>query len=431
MAPATRLCLALPLRPTPVVAPSSKVAAAIFSSSASCRRAAIHTPLTQPLRAKVEPSHGNGPPPPAPVPAAEFADGAAAADEGYAGYSRVARRKRQAEMLRQARDIRNAASAHAKDKSAAAAEAAANIGGVGRGTATAAAQLKRRFWKDVVVREVDGFYQVFLDSRPLRRPNATKDILTIPLTKPHLANALALEWDQLLSAQEAAKQHLIPLMSLTCRALDIADDDAAHSLKNTVDPAPIRASIVTSLLRYLDTDSLLCWAPPADPSDRLSASNATNKEGKSLRDLQKETALSIVSYLTARVWPGISIVPVLEGESLLPRQQEPGTREVVQGWVLGLSSWELAGLERATLAGKSLLGGARLVVEWSEGDAGVGYGGQFGVEEAARAASVETEWQTRKWGEVEDTHDVEKEDVRRQFGSVVLLVSGRGMGNAQ
>jgi len=28
------------------------------------------------------------------------------------------------------------------------------------------------------------------------------------------------------------------------------------------------------------------------------------------------------------------------------------------------------------------------------------------------------------WGEVEDTHDVEKEDVKRQYGSVVLLVSG-------
>jgi ATP synthase F1 complex assembly factor 2 len=28
------------------------------------------------------------------------------------------------------------------------------------------------------------------------------------------------------------------------------------------------------------------------------------------------------------------------------------------------------------------------------------------------------------WGEVEDTHDVEKEDLRRQLGGVVLLVGG-------
>jgi ATP synthase F1 complex assembly factor 2 len=106
----------------------------------------------------------------------------------------------------------------------------------------------------------------------------------------------------------------------------------------------------------------------------------------------------------------------------------------VQGWIETLTGYELAGLERATLAGKSLLAAARLVVEWSEEGAGqasssVGKGTKkFGVEEAARAVSLEVEWQTKKWGEVEDTHDVEKEDLRRQLGSAVLLVSGNGAG---
>ena len=53
-------------------------------------------------------------------------------------------------------------------------------------------------------------------------------------------------------------------------------------------------------------------------------------------------------------------------------------------------------------------------------------GTRFGIEEAAEACSVEVRWQTGRWGEVEDTHDVEKEDLRRQFGSVVVLVSGSG-----
>jgi ATP synthase F1 complex assembly factor 2 len=105
-----------------------------------------------------------------------------------------------------------------------------------------------------------------------------------------------------------------------------------------------------------------------------------------------------------------------------------------------LSPFELAGLERATLAGKSLLAAARLVVEWSEEGAHsrvVAQEGEekgqgkkrFGVEEAARAVSLEVDWQTGRWGEVEDTHDVEKEDLRRQLGSVVLLVSGNGTGS--
>ena len=76
------------------------------------------------------------------------------------------------------------------------------------------------------------------------------------------------------------------------------------------------------------------------------------------------------------------------------------------------------------LAGKGLLGAVRLLVEWSD-VVGVDTGGErYSVEDAARAASLEVNWQTGMWGEVEDTHDVEKEDVRRQFGSVVLLVSG-------
>lgn len=105
----------------------------------------------------------------------------------------------------------------------------------------------------------------------------------------------------------------------------------------------------------------------------------------------------------------------------------------------GLNAWELVGLERAVLAGKSLCVGARLVVEWGESFADLRAAldasqeaperagkRRFGIEEAAEACSVEVRWQTGQWGEVEDTHDVEREDLRRQFGSMVLLVSGTG-----
>lgn len=254
----------------------------------------------------------------------------------------------------------------------------------------------------------------------------------MPLSKPYLAHALALEWDLLTSAQQATKNHLIPLTSLVCRALDIADDDAKHRGGGGGSGfAPIRTAVTDVLMRYLDTDSLLCWAPlQADPL----ASDQTP-----LRELQERTAGEVIGYLSTHVWPGVEIEPVLDEGMLLPREQKPGVREVIQGWVMGLDAWDLAGLERAALAGKSLLGAARLVAEWSEGSAGragrdPSHGGEtdknrkriFGVEEAAKAASLEVDWQTGKWGEVEDTHDVEKEDLRRQLGSTVLLVSGNG-----
>ncbi|KKY32257.1 putative atp12 chaperone [Diaporthe ampelina] len=352
---------------------------------------ALHCSAADP--ANVAPFYATGPPPEPPQPAAEHP------------YAKVERRRKQAELLNSAKELREASSGQSPGKS----------------------PLKKRFWQDVHIKEVDGAYQIHLDARPLRHPT-TKSVVNVPLSKPYLAHALALEWDLLTSAQQATKNHLIPLTSLVCRALDIADDDAKHSGSSF---APVRTAVTDVLLRYLDTDSLLCWAPlPTDPL----ASDQTP-----LRELQERTAGEVIGYLSTHVWPGVEIEPVLDEGLLLPREQKPGVREVIQGWVMGLDAWDLAGLERAALAGKSFLGAARLVVEWSEGSAGragrdASPGGEtkkngkrtFGVEEAAKAASLEVDWQTGKWGEVEDTHDVEKEDLRRQLGSTVLLVSGKG-----
>ncbi|KAF4124536.1 ATP synthase mitochondrial F1 complex assembly factor 2 [Geosmithia morbida] len=325
---------------------------------------------------------GTGPPPEAPVtPSAD-------------SYQRVERRRRQAEMLKTAREIRNV-----KDGKAS--------GG-----------LKPRFWTNVDVRQVDDSLQVFLDQRPLRHPS-TKAIIKLPLTKTHLATALALEWDHLTSAQEATKQHLIPLTSLVCRALDIEADDADASKPES---SKLRTDVAHMVLRHLETDSILCWVPPAGPFD------VRNDAGESLRDVQKQTADEVVSYLTTNVWPGIRIEPILDGHSLMPRDQPEGVRDVVHGWITGLDAWEVAGLERAVLAGKSLIAAVRLIAEWSEGSANACSfpvdAKPFSAEDAAKATGLEVDWQSGHWGEVEDTHDVNREDVLRQLASVVLLVSG-------
>ena len=134
--------------------------------------------------------------------------------------------------------------------------------------------------------------------------------------------------------------------------------------------------------------------------------------------------------------------PTLDDGTILPKSQPAATRAVIKGWMAGLPAWELVGLERAVLAGKSLCVGARLVCEWSEYmrfniksslpevHESDGLTSRFGIEEAAEACSLEVRWQTGRWGEVEDTHDVEKEDLRRQFGSVILIVSGTGTATA-
>lgn len=274
--------------------------------------------------------------------------------------------------------------------------------------------LQKRFWKNVHVKEDDeGGLQVLLDTRPVR--TAGRQILTLPYRKRALASAIALEWEMLVSAAQALKQHYIPLTSSTSRAIDIQEAD----LKGDLSP---REHVVNLALRYLSTDTLLCWAPEKNIHEQFSMHKAP---AKNLRQRQKEAAEPILAFLTTHVFPGVEILPVLGEDSIVPTPQPAMTVEVIRGWVSGLPPFELAALERGILASKSLLIATRLLVEWSQEWDHLQKVDKpaFGIDEAVDVATLEVVHQTEQWGEVEDTHDVEKEDLRRQLGTAILLIS--------
>ena len=218
-----------------------------------------------------------------------------------------------------------------------------------------------------------------------------------------------------MSAQQALKQHYVPLTSLTSRAVDIREADESGKTE-------IRENIVKMALRYLSTDTLLCWAPERN----IYEEDQTRQ--KALRRRQVAVAEPIIAFLKTQIFPGVDIVPILGEDSIMPTPQPEMTREIIRGWLSGLPAFELAALERGVLASKSLLIAARLIVEWSREFAHLQKDGsadqdRFGIEKAAEAASIEVLHQTEQWGEVEDSHDVEKEDMRRQLGSAILLIS--------
>ena len=198
------------------------------------------------------------------------------------------------------------------------------------------------------------------------------------------------------------------------------------------DSTKLRDTVLQTVMRYLDTDTLLCWAPEQSVHDAMQTEMHEVREGRSLREIQRQIAQPILAYLTSRVWPGAELHPVLDETSIVPKKQPEMTKDIIRGWITGLPAYELAALERGALATKSLLVATRLLVEWSEEFRSLqhielhskGETKRFGIEEAAEACSTEVRWQTGMWGEVEDTHNVDKEDLRRQLGSVVLLVSG-------
>jgi ATP synthase F1 complex assembly factor 2 len=280
-------------------------------------------------------------------------------------------------------------------------------------TAKPGTALQKRFWKDVSVKELDdGSLQIMLDSRPVR--TSTRQVLTLPRSKRALAAAIAIEWDQLTSAQQAMKQHYIPLTSLVSRAIDI---EAADEQGNP----QIREQIVKMATRYLATDTLLCWAPASNRHDP-----AESQTTRALRQRQQSVAEPIIAFLTTHIFPGVEIVPVLAEDSIMPIPQPEMTTQVISGWLAGLSAYDMAALERNILATKSLCVAIRLLVEWSQDWKHIPTApgrGTFGIEEAVEAATLEVSHQTAQWGEVEDTHDVDKEDLRRQIGSAIFLVS--------
>lgn len=92
----------------------------------SLSRAAIHSSAPDP--ANVSPFHATGPPPEPPQPAAEHP------------YAKIERRRKQAELLKKAKDLREASES---------------------GAAKGKSPLRKRFWDNAYVKEIDGAGSLF------------------------------------------------------------------------------------------------------------------------------------------------------------------------------------------------------------------------------------------------------------------------------
>jgi len=231
----------------------------------------------------------------------------------------------------------------------------------------------RRFWKTVNVHTSEDGHRVRLDERPLRTPLGKA--LLLPKNKTHLAYLVAAEWNALESAK--IKPHSLPITSIAARAIDFSE------------PAQ-RQEIIKDLLKYLDTDTLLCYAPSEEYDGEL-------------RKEQIEISEPIRKWASELFGAEIS---AMDGQAIVPHYQTREAKDnILTRLVETLTSFQTAGFERAVLASKSFLTGLALVC------------GRLSVEDAARGASLETKYQTRRWGEVEDTHDVDHADLRQQLGS--------------
>jgi len=234
----------------------------------------------------------------------------------------------------------------------------------------------RRFWKTVDVipsRQDPQALSVMLDKRPLKTPSGK--LLTVPASRPLLATLIAHEWD---CQDNTIKPHALPVTSLASRALDGLYNETVHR------------EVREALLKYFDTDTI-CFH-----EDRHA----------SLVRLQDAHWKPLIDWTSEKFNVEIRIFTDLMGNS-----QPKETREALENWIASYDPWQLAALERAVYSTKSFLIAFGLVE------------GRLTAEEAALAASVEVNSQIERWGEVEDSHDVDYHDLRRQLGSVACLLA--------
>ncbi|KAI0691191.1 ATP12-domain-containing protein [Cytidiella melzeri] len=232
----------------------------------------------------------------------------------------------------------------------------------------------KRFWKSVGIEPREDALTVTLDKRPLKTPSGNP--LLIPSTKPLAATLVAAEWE---NQETLLKQHSLPMTSLVSRAIDAFQDETT------------RKEVRAQLLRYLGTDTI-CFH---------------SSEPEALVALQQKHWMPILEWAQSTFNIELSTAT----DSFLVSNHPLDTLKKLDEVLTQFNAWEMAAMERATYSSKSFLIGLALTLR------------HITAEEASLASHVEVNSQIQKWGEVEDSHDVDYHDIRRQLASAACLLS--------
>ncbi|GMG55919.1 unnamed protein product [Ambrosiozyma monospora] len=301
-----------------------------------------------------------------------------------------------------------------------------------------------KFWEKVSAQQdpVSGTYHIKLDKQTIKTPLGYN--LTIPKNKAALAHLLVVEWQSLPDL--AIKPYLVPLTSLVSRCIDLemvqgkaqaqAQAQAQAGQEKLEDgdegvTVPIDdkeremiakiggdlTAIKTQLLRYLDTDTLLVFAPEKDCDGEL-----RKRQEETYRPIIQSMEAFLTKFSDAETKEPLKLSFLdADKDGMRGNLQPADVRAAALNYLNSLDIWSLVALENATLVGKSFLTGISLLRMCDVEDS---Y--DVGLEEIATAATLETVVQTGIWGEVEDTHDVNKVDIRRSLAAASIVAYNHG-----
>ncbi|AMD20344.1 HDL400Cp [Eremothecium sinecaudum] len=264
-----------------------------------------------------------------------------------------------------------------------------------------------KFWETVGLETVDGQVTVQIDNKPIRTPLGNP--LRVSSNRRTLAHMLRDEWANLPDL--SIKPHSLPLTSIVSRCIDLAQASEAGTDPDVVAKVGGDRTVVCEmLLRYLDTDTLLCLSPKAEYEGRL-------------RKAQEKMYIPIISRVE-QLLGKFSEEPIrlqlLDADihGLTGNKQTEAVRTAARNYLKQLDVWDVAVFEKTVLTTKSFICGMLLLENKSSTKSEML---PITMEEIAQAATLETIYQVEKWGEVEDTHDVEKRDIRRNINAAAMV----------
>lgn len=273
-------------------------------------------------------------------------------------------------------------------------------------------------------------YEVQLDGKTLKTPLGFP--LALPKDKQVYAQLIEHEWSHLPDLK--IKTNSLPLTSIAARSIDLETvHGPGNKLADLVAKVGRLDDIKFNLLRYLDTDTCLIFTTQEEYEGKL-----RQKQNELYMPLIKEYEHFFTQWgLQHKLLPNEHYQVKLqyldcETDGLKGNQQSITTQNIVLHWLNHISIYDLVALEKAILTSKSFLCGVSLLrsnVAAAERQAQLYQINKPTVEEyyfksideLVELANLETIFQTNQWGEVEDTHDVDKVDWIRNLSSAALL----------
>ncbi|XP_022416478.1 ATP synthase mitochondrial F1 complex assembly factor 2 isoform X3 [Delphinapterus leucas] len=228
---------------------------------------------------------------------------------------------------------------------------------------------RKRFYQNVSITQGEAGFEINLDHRKLRTPQAK--LFTVP--SEALAVAVATEWD---SQQDTIKTYTMHLTTLCNTSLDNPTQRDKDQL-------------IWAAAKFLDTDTVCCRV----------------EEPETLVELQRNEWDPVIGWAERRYGVKIGSSTSIMGPSIPAR-----TREVLVSHLASYNTWALQGIEFVVSQLKSMVLTLGLIDL------------HLTVEQAVLLSRLEEAFQIQKWGNVEWAHDYELQDLRARTAAGALFV---------